>query len=72
MMLEQSLHDPASAQFGRSSEWPVQIDQAGRAVVLPRVRAKNGFGAYRLVDYRCIVERMGEDRVRVVSLDQSS
>lgn len=68
--LKRSLHDPGSAEFGLTSEWPSRIGPDGRATVVPRVRAKNAFGALRLTEFHCVVERSGSDAVRVVSLRQ--
>lgn len=69
VMLQQVLHDPGSAGYGRTADWPAIVDGKGRAVVLPRIRAKNGFGALRIAEYRCVVDRVDPGHVRVVSLD---
>jgi len=68
--LKRTLHDPGSAQFGLTSEWPSSIADDGKAHVLARFRAKNAFGALRLVNYICVVERVGATDMRVVKLEQ--
>ena len=68
--LKGSLHDPGSAEFGRTSDWVSNVAADGRVHVMARIRAKNGFGAMRLATYICVVERVGGDRMKVVKLDQ--
>jgi len=68
--LKRMLNEPGSAEFGLTSEWPTTMADDGRVTVLARVRAKNGFGAMRLSTFRCVVEPVGADSLRVISLDQ--
>lgn len=72
VMLQRLLQDPGSAEFGLTTDWPAIVQRDGKAVVLPRIRAKNGFGALRIAEYRCVVERAGLDQVRVLTLDPLS
>ncbi len=68
--LKRMLHDPGSAEFGLTSEWPTTTADDGRVTVLARVRAKNGFGAMRLSTFRCVVEPVGNDSLRLIALDE--
>ena len=70
LMLKQTLHDPGSAEFGLTSEWPSSIGDDGNAHILARLRAKNSFGALTLANYICVAEPVGADNLRVVKLDQ--
>lgn len=70
VMLTRLLDDPDSAQYGRIADWPTHIANDGTATILPTIRAKNGFGAYRLTRIRCTVERVGLDSVKVTSITQ--
>lgn len=63
------LHDPDSADFGLTSDWLTGETSAGTIVVLTKVRAKNGFGAYRLGGYRCEVLKT-TDGFRLIALDE--
>lgn len=71
-MFERRLDDPDSAKYGRVSDWPAQQRKDGTVYVLPTIRAKNAFGAYRLTNFECIVERIDADHVRVNALNQLS
>lgn len=68
--LKRMLHDPGSAEFGPTREWPTTTADDGKVTVLARVRAKNGFGAMRLSTFRCVVEPVGSDSLRVTALDE--
>ncbi|MBS0230840.1 MAG: hypothetical protein JSS52_06730 [Proteobacteria bacterium] len=60
-----NLDDPYSADFGRVSDWPSNVRKDGKAFVLMTFRAKNAFGAYRIVRAICTVARIDDDHVRV-------
>lgn len=70
LALKRTLHDPDSAEFGLTSEWPSKVGVDGRAHIMARIRAVNGFGALRLTTFLCEVERVGINQVRVVKLEQ--
>lgn len=55
LFIKQQLHDPASAKFGHSNEAVVRIE-GSRAMVIRSVRAVNGYGAVRTVDFMCLME----------------
>lgn len=65
--LQQSLNDPYSAKFDRTTSWYVAPQESGTWRVQPKLRAKNGFGAYVYATYDCIVEDV-RPNVRVASL----
>lgn len=69
-MFERRLDDPDSAKYGRVTDWPAQQRKDGTVYVLPTIRAKNAFGAYRLANFECIVERIDAGHVRVNALNQ--
>lgn len=58
LFIKSALHDPDSATFGHSSEAEVLI-KGNRAMVIRKVRAKNGFGAVRLTEFMCLMESNG-------------
>jgi hypothetical protein len=67
------LHDPDSAEWGRSSgnwyaTWPAEVSAEGRARVAATFRARNAFGAQVLETYRCTVQ-IDADSVLLIALD---
>jgi hypothetical protein len=57
--LQRRLHDPDSAEFPPWTEYHVSNDEATHAfVVRLRLRAKNGFGALRLIEAQCLITNM--------------
>lgn len=55
-----SAHDPASVEWVDEVYWPIKLldDDIWRVQML--LRARNGFGAIRLIEYQCQVQaRMG-------------
>lgn len=65
-----NLDDPYSADFGRVSDWPSNVRKDGKAIVLMTFRARNAFGAYRIVRAICTVTRLDNDHVRVDEMTQ--
>jgi hypothetical protein len=55
MSIKEGLHDPDSATVGNASDANVLI-KGNRAMVMFNVRAKNGFGAMRLMEFMCLLE----------------
>lgn len=66
LAISDRLHDPRSAEFD-----PPRIarGQSGEFVVLQRVRARNAFGAMRLVSMSCTVGGDGRSVSAVLTLD---
>ena len=55
-----TLHDPASAEWPWDSIKHTLPDDDGWYTVRGNVRAKNGFGAYRLLTWRVKLRRSGD------------
>lgn len=53
--IEDSLHDPSSADFGRYWEWPVIVKDKDLYTTRATVRAKNAFGATVKSNFECVV-----------------
>lgn len=66
-LLSESLHDPRSAQWEPSYEWPTVVRE-NSVVVTASLRASNGFGALVFSRYRCELE-YDEKNWRVKSLE---
>lgn len=64
------LHDPDSAKFERSSNWALKEIDENTVQIQPILRAKNVFGAYRLVAYICVIKNEGNDSMRILQLRQ--
>lgn len=58
--IEQSLHDPDSAEFSPSNEAGVEKHTGGVWVVLRSVRAKNAFNATRMAVFECRMQESGD------------
>ncbi len=54
-MIKQHLHNPDSAEFAHTSEASANKDETGAWRVVFPVRAENGFGALRLVNFECML-----------------
>lgn len=66
LQLERVLHDPRSAEFGLTSDWPLRVVDADTAEVRATYRAKNKFGALVLSSSTCTVKKVeGGFRVAV-------
>lgn len=66
---KESLHDPYSAEFGKTRDWFVEVNKDGTILVQPKFRAKNAFGAYRQATYNCLVKPVPAGYL-VISLEQ--
>lgn len=64
LFIKQLLHDPGTAEFGHSQEATV-ILKGNRATVIRRVRAVNAYGAKRLGEFKCVMEKRGRDIIPV-------
>lgn len=53
MFVEQSLHDPKSAEFENSWTFPIRELAPHKYLVQVKVRAKNGFNALRSTEMNC-------------------
>jgi hypothetical protein len=67
LSIKRVLHDPDSAQFDRTSAWPVTKNGDGTSTVVVTLRASNAFGALRIGAYDCIVRPEGTN-VRIINL----
>ncbi len=54
--IKKGLHDPNSAEFPHSDEASVLLKE-NRAFVIRSVRSKNAFGALRLSEFACFMEK---------------
>lgn len=67
--IEQTLHDPDSADFATTSESYVNRGADGVWVVQRKVRAANAFGAKRLSIFECRMKEAG-DSFMLISVKQ--
>lgn len=67
LAIEKRLNDPYSAKFDPSENWYVDVREGNQTLVQPKVRAKNGFGAYVYRTWNCEVKPEG-DQVRILQL----
>lgn len=58
LQLERVLHDPRSAEFGLTADWPLRVIDADTAEVRATYRAKNKFGALVLSSSTCTVKKV--------------
>lgn len=67
--IKDALNDPYSAKFDPSDAWTIREEPDGVLLVRPRLRAKNGFGAYAYSAMDCRVREEGEN-IRVIGIKQ--
>ena len=56
-MLRRQLHNPRSASWVNSTQWPVRLQDGGLYEVSMTYRAENAFGGTVTESARCIVRR---------------
>lgn len=69
LFIQHELNDPDSAKFEPLSTWAASIDDDGRAIVAPRLRAKNAFGGLIYSVWSCEVQVV-EDDVLLIAINQ--
>ena len=69
--IENVLHDPESASFGRYWEWPVSVDEAQLFTTRATIRAKNAYGATIKSTFTCVVHPTDNNQWLKVDLVES-
>ncbi|MGR3495226.1 hypothetical protein [Citreimonas sp.] len=69
--IENRLHDPSSADWGRLHSWPagVDVENDARILVQPQIRARNAFGGMILTRFQCTFEGSG-DAMTLIDLSE--
>lgn len=67
-VISEQLHDPDSADWVPSYEWPSRVDGAV-VTVQPELRANNAYGGKVKASYNCVIDTRKEN-YQLVSLEQ--